>query len=132
MEVGAEFTLAQGAGGSLNDLALIWKTSEKSGDEDSGELVYDKDVVHAVKFLDSGDGRVRVTAPMELADMGPSTTADSVSAYVNGNTIKAVILKSEPTSETETYSPDASGAGADAENSPVTLPVTMSLSLIHI
>lgn len=126
MEVGAEFTLAQGAGGSLNDLALIWKTSEKSGDEDSGELVYDKDVVHAVKFLDSGDGRVRVTAPMELADMGPSTTADSVSAYVNGNTIKAVILKSEPTSETETYSPDASGAGADAENSPVTLPVTMS------
>ena len=126
MEVGAEFTLAQGAGGSLNDLALIWKTSEKSGDEDSGELVYDKDVVHAVKFLDSGDGRVRVTAPMELADMGPSTTADSVSAFVNGNTIKAVILKSEPTSETETYSPDASGAGADAENSPVTLPVTMS------
>ena len=126
MEVGAEFTLAQGAGGSLNDLALIWKTSEKSGDEDSGELVYDKDVVHAVKFLDSGDGRVRVTAPMELADMGPSTTADSVSAYVNGNTIKAVILKSEPTSETETYRPDASGTGADAENSPVTLPVTMS------
>lgn len=126
MEVGADFTLAQGTGGSLNDLALIWKTSEKSGEEDGEELVYDKDVVHAVKFLDSGDGRVRVTAPIELADMGASTTADSVSAYVNGSTIKAVILKSETTPDTETYSPDAPGLGSDAENSPVTLPVTMS------
>lgn len=124
MEVGADFSLAQGAGGSINDLALIWKTSEKSGGEESESLVYDKDVVHAVKFLDSGDGRVRVTAPVELADMGPSTTADSVSAYVNGNTIKAVILKSELTSETETYTADGSGAGADASAGSVTLPVT--------
>lgn len=130
LEVAPDFTLAQGADGSLDELALIFTTSEESEASGTGSvMVYDKDVVQAIKFIKAADGRVQVTAPQELADMGDATTADHVSAYVNGNTIKAVILKSSPTGETETYQPDmAEGAegSPDVTNPAVTLAATQS------
>lgn len=128
VEVAPDFTMAQGTGGSLNDIALIWNTAEQSENSSlNGVTVYDKDVVHAVKFIRDGD-RVQVTAPQELADMGDATTADYVSAYVNGNTIRAVILQSSTTDKTETYQPDVVPGAENSyvSNPSVTLPVTTS------
>lgn len=127
MEVGANFTMAQGADNSLGSIALIWKTAEKSASSETSKTpVYDRDIVHAVKFLKTDSGLVQVTAPQELADMGDASTADHISAYVNSSTIKAVIMKSDITGETKTYQPDIADGAEHATNPPVTLPVTMS------
>lgn len=121
VEVTTNFTLAQGAGSHLSDVALIWKESAKSVSQNDAP-VFDKDVVYGLKFLRGDEGRVLVTAPQKIADMGDSTTADHVSAYVDGNTIRAVILQSSQTSETETYIPQTDGG---ATSSPVVLPKTV-------
>ncbi|MEA4894191.1 MAG: S-layer homology domain-containing protein [Oscillospiraceae bacterium] len=75
---------------SINDLSILWTETESSSDGD--EQGAGHDVLKAVKFRDSS-GRIYLTAPLTVAEMGDYTLVDYFSVYNNGSdSVKAVLL----------------------------------------
>ncbi|MDR3296353.1 MAG: hypothetical protein LBT26_11105, partial [Clostridiales Family XIII bacterium] len=101
VSVGGNFRLVPGAAGSLDNLAIAWKESVTPDvafdDSFEAEDIYKnaaKDEILAVKFF-TKDGFVHLTAPQSIAEMPDNTTADDFDAYVDGNTVNAVIAATE-------------------------------------
>ncbi len=77
---------------SIDDLSILWTESENAGIDEDGNVLADKDLLKAVKFMNE-NGRIYITSVLDVATMDDFTLIDHFDVYNSGeNEIKAVIL----------------------------------------
>lgn len=83
--------------GDLENLALMWTEAYLSVDE-AGNKNADKDTIKVVKFIKDNNGRIGLSAPINVHTMAERTLIDSFDWYMDENfNINAVILGNEYT-----------------------------------
>lgn len=95
VNIGGDFRFAK-MNETLNDidnLSILWS---ESATNDEGET--DHGILRAVKFMQDDDGKIGISAPLDVAELPERTLADHFDAYVSetdGKTVKAVIQGTE-------------------------------------
>lgn len=99
VSVDANFHFVQSAARSVESLSLVWTAVKE--DQAAEEAAAQTSLLRAVRFMEE-NGRVHISAVVDLAEMEPGTMIDAFSAYSSGeNQIKAMILGSHYSGETD-------------------------------
>ena len=104
--VTSNFDFAKGSSLSLSELTLIWSEPVLAYDEEN-KAEAQSDCLKAVKFCyDEKTGKIYLTPAQEVAAMPQNTLLDHFDAWVEGNTVKAVLLSSAYEGELEQVTGD--------------------------
>ncbi|HOW23689.1 MAG TPA: S-layer homology domain-containing protein [Sedimentibacter sp.] len=86
------FRFVKNSSQSIDDLTIIWVEPTLEYDDTSSKNA-ENDCLKAVKFMRDSDGKIYLTAPLDVATMANYTLIDHLDAYSDTeNTVKAVML----------------------------------------
>lgn len=93
------FRFAKGENINLTDLSLLWVTPSLEYNAELGANA-NKECLKAAKFMRDSQGRIYISAVLDVADMNQYTQIDHFDAYTSGNNaVNAVLLSSSYTGE---------------------------------